>query len=119
MGTYFLQDCFMSYHRACSFSTLAVATVLALPCDGQSVISTRSGVVHFFEGAVYLGGELLEPHLGKFPCMAQGSELRTVQGRAEVLLTPGVFLRIGENSAIRLVANNLSDTRVELLAGSA
>jgi hypothetical protein len=36
-----------------------------------------------------------------------------------VLLTPGVFIRVGEQSAIRLVANQLSDTRVELLAGSA
>ena len=36
-----------------------------------------------------------------------------------MLLTPGVFLRVGENSAIRMVANSLMDTRVELLAGSA
>jgi hypothetical protein len=83
------------------------------------VISTRSGVVHFFEGVVYLGDQPLEPHLGKFPCMAEGAELRTAQGRAEVLLIPGVFLRLGESSAIRLVANDLSDTRVALLAGSA
>jgi hypothetical protein len=109
----------MSYSRAYAFSTLAVVTVLALPAGGQSVISTRSGVVHFFEGAVYLAGEPLEPHLGKFPSMAKGAELRTAQGRAEVLLTPGVFLRMGERSAIRMVANELSDTRVELLAGLA
>jgi len=109
----------MSYGRLSAFSTLAVIAVLALPADAQSVISARSGVIHFFEGAVYLGGEPLEPHLGKFPCMAEGAELRTAQGRAEVLLTPGVFLRLGEKSAIRLVASALSDTRVEILAGSA
>lgn len=109
----------MSYRRARVFSTLAVVTVLALPVEGQSVISTRSGVVHFFEGTVYLGGEPLEPHLGKYARMAEGSELRTAQGRAEVLLTPGVFLRMGERSIIRLVGSNLSDTRIQLLAGSA
>jgi hypothetical protein len=109
----------MSYGRAYAFSTLALVTVLALPADGQSVISTRSGVVHFFEGAVFLGDVPMEPHPGKFPRMAEGAELRTAQGRAEVLLTPGVFLRMGERSAIRLVSNDLSDTRVELLAGSA
>ena len=109
----------MSYGRAYSFSTLALVTLLALPADGQSVISTRSGVIHFFEGAVYLGETPMEPHLGKFPCMAEGAELRTAQGRAEVLLTPGVFLRMGERSAIRLVNNDLADTRVELVAGSA
>ena len=36
-----------------------------------------------------------------------------------MLLTPGVFVRIGEWSTIRMIANQLSDTRVELLAGSA
>jgi len=51
--------------------------------------------------------------------MPEGAQLRTAQGRAEVLLTPGVFLRMGESSTIRLVANDLADTRVELLAGSA
>ena len=90
MGRYSWGGWFMSYGRACVFSTVAVVTVLALPAEGQSVISTRSGVVHFFEGAVYLGDVPLAPHLGKFPRMAEGSELRTAQGRAEVLLTPGV-----------------------------
>lgn len=109
----------MSYGRAYAFSTLAVVAVLALPANGQSVVSTRSGVVHFFEGAVYLGGEPLEPRLGRFPNIAEGAELRTAEGRAEVLLTPGVFLRLGARSAIRMASNDLADTRVEMLAGSA
>src|SRR3981081_4421634 len=109
----------MSYGRACTFSTLAVAALLALPADVASGVPPPSGVVHFFEGAVYLGDQPLQPHLGRFPTMAKGAELRTEQGRAEVLLTPAVFLRMSERSAIRMVANNLTDTRVELLAGSA
>jgi hypothetical protein len=108
----------MSYGRVCGVSTLAVAAMLTLPANGQSVISTRSGVVHFFEGVVYLDDQPLQPRFGKFPTIAEGSELRTAQGRAEVLLTPGVFLRLGEDSAIRMVANALSDTRVGLLVGS-
>ncbi len=32
---------------------------------------------------------------------------------------PGVFLRMGERSAIRLTANDLADTQVELKTGSA
>src|SRR5437868_5399578 len=109
----------MSHGRAYAFSTLALVSALALPADGQSVISTHSGVIHFFEGAVYLADAPMEAQLGKFPRMAEGAELRTAQGRAEVLLTPGVFLRMGERSAIRLVSSDLADTRVELLAGSA
>ena len=109
----------MFYGRACAFWTLAVVTVLTLPADGQSVISTRSGIVYFFEGAVYLGDQPLESHPGKFSSVPKGAELRTAEGRAEVLLTPGVFVRIGERSTVRMIANELSDTRVELLAGSA
>ena len=109
----------MFYGRACAFLTLAVVTVVTVPANGQSVISTRSGIVHFFEGTVYLGDQPLQSHLGKFSSVPEGGELRTAEGRAEVLLTPEVFLRIGERSAIRMVANELSDTRVALLAGSA
>jgi hypothetical protein len=109
----------MPYGRGYVFSMLAVVAVLALQAEAQSVISAHSGVVHFFEGAVYLADVPLEPRLGKFPTMAQGAELRTAAGRAEVLLTPGVFLRLGEKGAMRLLANDLADTRVEMLAGSA
>lgn len=109
----------MSYGRVCAFWTFAVVTVLTLPAVGQSVISTHSGIVYFCEGNVYLDDQLLESHPGKFSRLPQGSELRTAEGRAEVLLTPGVFVRIGESSTIRMIANELSDTRVELLAGSA
>ncbi|HXP89017.1 MAG TPA: FecR domain-containing protein [Bryobacteraceae bacterium] len=101
------------------FSTLAVLIALAFPANAQSVISAHSGVIHFFEGSVYLGDRPLASQLGKFSTVPPGAELRTEEGRAEVLLTPGVFLRIGERSAIRMVNNDLSDTRVELLAGSA
>ncbi|MCU1338390.1 MAG: hypothetical protein JWO19_3971 [Bryobacterales bacterium] len=105
--------------RACTFSTLAAVLAVALPADAQSVISAHSGVIHFFEGAVYLDDQPLEFHLGKYPSVPQGAELRTTEGRAEVLLTPGVFLRLGERSAIRMVANDLADTQVELQTGSA
>ena len=98
---------------------LAVLTALTVAADGQSVISTHSGVVHFFEGSVYLGEQLLESHPGKFAIVPKGAELRTAQGRAEVLLTPGVFLRLGQGSVMRMVDNDLSHTRVELLSGSA
>jgi len=50
--------------------------------------------------------------------MKENGQLRTEDGRAEVLLTPGVFLRAGENSAFRMVSNQLTDTRVEVLNGS-
>jgi hypothetical protein len=108
----------MSSGRACTLSNLALFAAALLPVGAQSVISTHSGLIHFFEGEVYLGDQSLESHLGRFPSVPQGAELRTADGRAEVLLTPGVFLRMGDRSAIRLVANDLADTQVELETGS-
>jgi FecR protein len=99
-------------------AALTLVIALALPSNAQTVISTHSGVVHFFDGSVYLGDQSLESHLGKFPTVPQGGELRTADGRAEILLTPGVFLRMGEQSSIRMVSNELADTRVELESGA-
>jgi len=96
----------------------AAFAACVLPAGAQSVISTHSGLIHYFEGAVYLGDQALESHPGRFPTVPAGGELRTAEGRAEVLLTPGVFLRLGERTSIRLVANDLADTQVELEAGS-
>src|SRR5580658_10159446 len=122
MSPYSSRGCFMSNRRAyvfSAFSAWAAAMALALPANAQSVISTRSGVIHFFEGAVYLGDQPLESHLGRYPSVPLGGELSTAAGRAEVLLTPGAFLRMGEQSSIRMLANDLTDTQVELEAGSA
>src|SRR5579883_756393 len=89
-----------------------------VPAFAQSVISTHSGVVYYFDGIVSVDNQPLQSHLGTFSSVPLGGELRTAQGHAELLLTPGVFLRLGENSAVRMVANDLANTRVELEAGS-
>ncbi|HTS77246.1 MAG TPA: hypothetical protein VMG40_13625 [Bryobacteraceae bacterium] len=100
-----------------------IAAVLAaaacFPVSAQTVVSTHSGVLYFFEGSVFLANQRLAQKFGNFPDIGEGRELRTEQGRAEVLLTPGVFLRLDHNSAIRMISEQLSDTRVELLSGSA
>jgi len=83
------------------------------------VVSTHSGVIYFFVGSAFLGDERLEQKFGRFPDIGEGRDLRTTLGRAEVLLTPGVFLRLDENSSIRLLSSRFSDTQVELLGGSA
>jgi hypothetical protein len=102
-----------------SFSILAAIMASALQLSAQAVISTRAGLVNYFEGEVTVAGQPLQAQFGKFTAIPEGADLRTAKGRAEVLLTPGVFLRVGDDSAVRMLANALNDTRVELLAGSA
>src|SRR5580704_12762242 len=85
----------------------------------QNVISAHSGLIHYVEGRVLLDGNPVEVKITNFPEVKVDMELRTEDGRAEVLLNPGVFLRLAENSSIRMVSNKLSDSRVEFLSGSA
>jgi FecR protein len=106
--------------RSClALLSLMLGLALLIPVSGQSVVSTHSGIVYFFEGSVFIGDQPLAQRFGKFPDIGEGGELRTEKGRAEVLLTPGVFLRVAENSSIKMVSTKLSDTRVELMSGSA
>lgn len=109
----------MTHARFVALPLLALASAAGFAAFGQSVVSTHSGLIYFFVGSVYLGNERLEQKFGRFPDIGEGNELRTALGRAEVLLTPGVFLRMDENSSIRLVSSKFSDTQVELLTGSA
>jgi hypothetical protein len=87
--------------------------------SAQAVISAHSGTVQYVEGRALLDNQVVDPKFGQFPDIKENQEFRTEEGRAEILLTPGVFLRLGENSSIRMVSNRLTDTRVELLSGSA
>jgi hypothetical protein len=48
-----------------------------------------------------------------------GQVLQTANGRVELLLTPGVFLRVGENSAVRMISPNLLNTQIALDHGRA
>ncbi|HEX4773291.1 MAG TPA: hypothetical protein VH351_20825 [Bryobacteraceae bacterium] len=86
---------------------------------GQDVVSASSGVVQYFEGAVLLDEKPVEHKAAVFPSLKNGSVVRTEKGRAELLLTPGVYLRLDENSALRMKSNSLVDTRLEVVAGRA
>jgi hypothetical protein len=51
--------------------------------------------------------------------IGEGNSLTTLNGKAEILLTPGVFLRLGQNSSIKVGAASLTDTEVQLEQGHA
>jgi hypothetical protein len=99
---------------------LAVVLALsAIPALAQPVISAKSGLISYVEGKVYLSDQIVEPSPTHFPDVKENAVVRTAEGRAEVLLTPGVVLRLGENGSFKMLTNRLIDTRLELLTGSA
>jgi hypothetical protein len=96
---------------------LAIAAAVSL--SAQSVISAHSGTIHYTEGQVSLDGTAVQPKFGAFPEMKNGQVLSAQDGRAEILLTPGVFLRLGENSSFKMISNQLTNTRLEFTGGAA
>jgi hypothetical protein len=97
---------------------LAIGMMPGFGLAQQQIISAQSGTVQYVEGTVYANGQRVERKFGQFPTLRQSEELRTEDGRAEVLLTPGAFLRVSDHSSVRMLSNRLSDTRVEVLTGS-
>jgi len=90
------------------------------PAWAQSVISAHSGVIHYKEGQVEVDGKPVkqDPQKGQFGEIKAGQKLIVKDGQAEILLTPGVFLRVAEDSSFRMISNKLADTRIEVLSGS-
>ena len=91
--------------------------VLCAPAFGAN--PARPGTVNYVEGAAFLEGKQLnEKNVGSVDLNA-GEVLSTTAGKAEVLLTPGVFLRLDDNSALKMVSPDITPTRVELERGRA
>ncbi|MCC6588447.1 MAG: FecR domain-containing protein [Bryobacterales bacterium] len=102
------------------------AGLMAIPTlsFAQEVVSARAGLIHYLEGKVYVADKLVEQTpstklFSQFPEVKENQVLRTEAGRAEILLSPGAVLRLGEDSAVKMISNRLIDTRLVLESGSA
>jgi hypothetical protein len=102
------------------FGMAAVVAMVAsgIPAMGQPVISAKAGTVSYVMGKVTVAGEEVTPSETKMPEVKENAILATEDGRAEVLLTLGVFLRTGDHGSFKMLTNRLIDTRLELLTGS-
>ena len=78
----------------------------------------RPGTVNYVEGEAAVAGQSLDAKSVGME-LGVGQSITTLNGKAEILLTPGVLLRLGPNSSARLVAAGLTDTQVQLDQGRA
>jgi hypothetical protein len=99
-----------------AFATLGLG---AVSLSAQPVISAKSGLVSRAEGDVFIGETAVADSQTNFPEVKENSVLSTKKGRAEVLLTRGVYMRVGEDASFKMLTNRLIDTRLEILSGSA
>ena len=91
---------------------------MAASLSAQSVLSTKAGLVSD-GGEVYMDDRRVEISPSGIVMVNENAVLRTGAGKAEVLLGPCAAIWIDENSSFRLISNDIIDTRIEWLTGSA
>ena len=79
----------------------------------------QPGTVNYIEGQVNIDGQSITQKAIGSVVVYPGHLLQTGNGKVEMLLTPGVFFRLGANSTVKMISPSLSDTRVELVQGQA
>ncbi|MGC2169827.1 MAG: hypothetical protein WA623_00415 [Candidatus Sulfotelmatobacter sp.] len=73
--------------------------------------------MNYVEGQVSVGDQQLDHTSVGNTTLAVGESLNTGKGKAEILLTPGVFLRAGDDTSVTMVAGGLTNTELRLTQG--
>jgi hypothetical protein len=97
---------------------LSLAT-LSATAFGQTANQARPGTLNYIEGQASIEGRAVTPNSVGNTVLESGQYLSTANGKAEILLTPGVFLRLGNDSTVQMVSPNLTKTEVRLERGHA
>src|SRR5579863_2898448 len=85
----------------------------------QSFANPQVGAVNYVEGQVSINGQALSRKSVGSVDLLKGQSLETQSGKAEILLTPGVYLRVDDNSSVSMVSPSLAPTEVEVTKGRA
>ncbi len=86
---------------------------------GPAANPPRPGSVNYVEGQAFLDGSELKPSdIGKLE-LGRNQSVTTQTGKVEILLTPGVFLRLADDSSLKMISPELANTEVQLDKGRA
>jgi len=104
-----------------TIATVFLAALLSVPALASTPTADEAvpGSVNYVEGQVSMAARALDSKSIGTAELQTGQSLTTQKGKAEVLLTPGVFLRVGNNSSIRMISPTLTDTAVAVDKGHA
>lgn len=99
---------------------LAGLFVAAMSALSQGTTSARPGILNYVEGRAYINNQEVDQNQIGHLNLEANQVLRTdAYSKAEVLLTPGVFLRIGGDSQVTMISTSLIDTRIAVTHGEA
>ena len=101
----------------CLLSILYCLPALAAPPDERG--QANPGSLNYVEGQAFLDGKPLDPNSSGTVQLAAGQTLETQDGKVEILLDPGVFVRLGDDSCIRMISPAPHRTRLLLQSGRA
>ncbi len=101
-----------------SFFLAAILSAPAFAAD-MSAKSAVPGTLNYVEGKVSAGDQTLDSKSIGTAQLQAGQSLTTEDGKAEILLTPGVFLRVGANSSVKMVSLSITNTEVGVDKGHA
>jgi len=87
--------------------------------DTHEAQPARPGSINYVEGKASIGTQELGPNSAGTMELEKGQMLTTEAGKVEILLTPGVFLRVADNSSVRMVSPSLANTAVAIDKGRA
>src|SRR5712664_1009048 len=79
----------------------------------------RPGSINYIEGQASIAGQVLDSKAIGSAQLQPGQTLDTQIGKPEILLTPGAFLRLDDNSSVTMISPSLTDTEVRLDKGRA
>jgi FecR protein len=99
------------------FASFILTAVLCAPAWGAT--PALPGTLNYVEGQVTAGTQTLTAQSVGSVTLQPNETLTTETGKAEILLTPGVFFRVGDNSSAALVSPSLTNTEVSLNKGQA
>jgi uncharacterized membrane protein YgcG len=111
----------MVQHKALALflSVLSLPVLGASAALAQNADPARPGTLNYIEGSASIDGRPISHRAVASAALEPGDTLATGQGRVELLLTPGVFFRLDEGSAGRLISSDLTNTVVQLDSGRA
>jgi FecR protein len=107
----------MKLSRLMTIGGFFLAGVLSLPA--WAARTAQPGSLNYTEGQVVIGDRPVDPQSIGTIALQRGERLSTKAGKAEILLTPGGFLRLDDSSSVRMTAAGLTHTEVALEQGRA
>lgn len=102
-----------------TLSLTVLSLALAATAFGQNTTSARPGTLNYIEGQASIEGRALSPQSVGKTTLEAGQTLATANGKAEILLTPGVFVRLGNDTTVQMVSPDLTRTEIRLEQGHA